>query len=131
MIEVVTYKLASGNAVYQWLAFVVLPNNKLWDVRFSGSTEEEARSSALRVWNSEQTRLAKSPLVNLDKPSPDGSQAAKLTSDDPWAAEVKEHHFTGKVWMRHKETRKLERVPLTEIGMYERNGYERSGPRSK
>ena len=113
MVEVVTYKLASGNAVWQWLAFVILPNGKLWDVRFSGATEEEARQKALDLWNAEYAKIRQEQI-------------------DPWASEAqKQHHFVNTIWVIHKDTREKKRIPLTEINMYEKNGWERGGPRSK
>lgn len=117
--DIVTYKsdnVARTDLV--WLAYVVLPNGEYWGVRFNGATEEIARTKAISTWNKEKDKWNK-------------------LEPDPWAtghqvvATVKEHHLVNKIWMRHKETRELKRVPLTEIGMYEGKGYERSGPRSK
>jgi hypothetical protein len=66
---------------------------------------------------------------------PMGKNSAELglgiaVSIDPWQAPIgRGHHFAGKVWMRNGET--LKRVALTEIALYEKNGYYRSGPRGK
>ena len=97
------------------LAFIVLPNGKLWDVRFSGATEEEARQKAIALWNAEK---AKQPLDIVIK--------------DPWTGKVLEqHHLANTIWVIHKETREKKRIPLTEISMYEKQGWERGGPRSR
>ena len=120
--SVVTYK--SENAAttnLTWLAFVVLPSGKLWDVRFSGATEAEAVQKAVTLWNSEKARCG----ITHSAPAP----------DDPWAdvpsASGRGAHFVGTVWMKNKATNERKRVPLTEISMYEKNGFERSGPRGQ
>ena len=117
--DVVTYK--SENAPLEgllWLAFVILPNGKYWDVRFSGATEAEAVQKAVTLWNSEKARCG----ITHSAPAP-----------DPWAdvpsASGRGAHFVGTVWMKNKATNERKRVPLTEISMYEKNGFERSGPR--
>ena len=50
--------------------------------------------------------------------------------NDPWASDGRGKHFAGKVWMRHP-AEGLKRVALTEIALYEKNGYHRSSPRGK
>ena|ERR1700761_4810970 len=125
--EVTVYKLYSGNAVWQFIAFVVLPSGKLWDVRFSGATEAEAVQKAVTLWNSEKARIeSRSEIVvcgiTHSAPAP-----------DPWAdvpsASGRGSKFVGTVWMKNKTTNERKRVPLTEISMYEKNGFVRSGPR--
>lgn len=137
MIETITYYSTNEKVSREmaWLAFIVLPNGKLWDVRFSGATEEEAKQKAIELWESERAKVSQTPLehkpcVKSAQPLPDSSWDEKPTPIDPWASE-KQHHRAGKVWMRHKENRDLISIPLTEISMYESRGYERGGPRSK
>lgn len=113
--DVVTY--FSANAPHedlQWTAYVVLSNGEYWGVRFSSSNEEAVIAKAVSFFNSEK---------------------AKVKAPDPWSeikAEVikSNHHIANKVWMRHA-TEGLKRIPLTEITMYEKLGYYRSGPRGK
>lgn len=119
------------------LAYIVLPNGEYWGVRFNGATEEIARTKAVSLWNREQGRfrLNQKPTNNKSfvksaQPSSDGPQDGNSMPIDPWAS-LKQHHRAGKVWMRHKESRDLISIPLTEITMYEQRGYERGGPRSK
>lgn len=110
--DVVTYFSANApREDLQWTAYVVLPNGEYWGVRFSSATEAAVIAKAISFFNAEK---AKHSVVN-----------------DPWAEVTKQHHLANKAWMRHKESRELIRVPLTEITMYEARGYERSGPRSK
>lgn len=121
--DVVTYR--SENAAREdliWTAYVVLPNGEYWGVRFNGATEEIVKTKAISLWNSERAKFSKNPVGYIKKEK----------DFDPWANNgEKQHHFVGKVWMRHKETRDLKRVTLTEITMYEKQGYIRSGPRGK
>lgn len=118
MIEVATYY--SKNYCPQWLAFIILPNGKYWDVRFSGATEEEAKQKALSLWEVERGKLKIE-----DDPCIDNAKAG-----DPWT-NPSQHHLTGRIWMINKVTREKKRIPLTEIVMYEQLGWERGGPRSK
>ena len=136
--NVITYKsdTASGDMVY--LAYVVLPNGEYWNVRFNGATEEIARSKAIALWNRENEKWNRLGLVPggidllADNACDDAKTVANATVNDPWTGEPvgRGKHFIGKVWMRH-ETEGLKRVALTEIGLYEKNGYYRSGPRAK
>lgn len=112
MTEATAYHNPNAPVYRQWIAYMVLDDGKLWGVYATGATEEAAKAKIETLWNKE---------------------GSKITKADPWATVTtdKQHHFAGKIWMRHKETRDLVRVPLTEISLYEGNGYERSGPRSK
>ena len=132
-IEIITYHVVSGTPKpgFEWVAYVVLPNGEYWGVRFNGSTEELVRSKATRLWAKEQERF-KRFAADIE---PEDNAIANPEEEkpvDPWAnaPSGRGHHFAGKVWMRH-ETEGLKRVPLTEIALYEKNGYYRSGPRSK
>lgn len=121
--QIATYKISNSVESFDvpdWLAFIVLPNGKLWDVRFSGATEEEAKQKAFELWERERKIYE---VVQIYK-------EIEEKGIDPWASE-KQHHLAGKIWMIHKETREKIRIPLTEISMYEQRGYERGGPRSK
>lgn len=114
--NVVTYR--SENAAREelvWAAFVVLPNGDYWGVRFNGRTEAEAIDRAIQLWNNEKAKWSK-----------------RQPENDPWAdVKAEQHHLANKVWMIHSETREKKRVALTEISLYEKNGYVRGGPRSK
>lgn len=115
--SIVTYQSANAPRLdLVWAAFVVLPDGNYWGVRFNGSTEEEAVSKAINLWNAERAKWTKRDGVA-----------------DPWV-DVKaeqQHHFANKVWMFNRETGDRKRVALTEISLYEKNGYIRGGPRSK
>ena len=118
MIDAITYFSTNNyDPKLKWLDFIILPNGKLWDVRFSGATEEEAKQKAIALYNEEKAKWAE---VNMPK-----------TLIDPWAGVKSEHHFVNTIWVIHKDTREKKRIPLTEISMYEKNGWERGGPRSK
>ena len=153
MTNVATYQNISNNVSedQRWLAYIVLPTGDFWHVRFNGPTEEIARSKAIALWTKETAkweRLGLNTTVHGDAAimNDDGGPAydvfdpicddAKTVMNavvvDPWTKEPvgRGHHFAGKVWMRHA-TDGLKRVALTEIALYEKNGYYRSGPRSK
>lgn len=113
-----TYKCCNPivNAELAWLAYIVLPNGDYWGVRFNGVTEEIAKAKAIATWQHEQEKW----------------KALEPLADDPWQTTAdKQHHLAGLVWMIHKDTREKKRVKLTEITMYEKQGFERGGPRSK
>jgi hypothetical protein len=108
-----------------YLAFIILPNGKYWDVRFSGATEKEAKQKAIELWESERVRLGLSqkptvnrPCVKSGQPSSDSSWDEKPVSADPWAS--------ASIEMTNKATGEKVNVPLTEIGMYEKRGFNRS-----
>lgn len=150
MIEtpVVVYKSYGGtvgfNADMIYLAYIVLPNGDYWGVRFNGATEEIARTKAISTWNKEKHKW------NKIEPEKDwlthSSDEVGLANADPWldiraqqrqecmeegpVFKDKQHHLAGKVWMRH-DVEGLKRVAMTEITMYEKQGYYRSGPRGK
>lgn len=132
MTNVATYQNISNNVSknQRWLAYVVLPSGDFWHVRFNGSTEEIAKAKAIALWTKEN---AKWDRLGLNKSDPEDEliawESGKI-STDPWASDGRGHHFAGKVWMRH-ETEGLKRVALTEIALYEKNGFYRSGPRGK
>lgn len=133
MVEIITYHIVSGNPKpgFEWTAYVVLPNGEYWGVRFNGSTEELAKNKAIALWTKEQEKFKR---FAADEPEDDAianPEEEKATAIDPWATPSgRGHHFAGKVWMRNKEG-ELKRVALTEIALYEKNGFKRSGPRSK
>src|SRR5216684_3520835 len=122
--EIITYQTSNNvNPDMEWLAYIVLPNGEYWGVRFNGPTEEIARNKAIALWNKEREKNERHGLVP--------ALLNKQQEIDPWAVpSYGLHHFAGKVWMRSAEG-ELKRVALTEIGMYEKNGYHRSGPRGK
>ncbi len=133
MIEIVTYHSTNAKPEAAWTAFIVLPNGDYWGVRFSGATEEIAKAKAIRLWTSERERYGLNPeptelksCVNPWADLPSQPKPEKLTSGLGRGS-----HLRGKVWMRHKQSRDLIAVALTEITMYEQRGFERSGPRSK
>ena len=127
MTNVATYQNISNNVSedQRWLAYIILPTGDFWHVRFNGATEEIARSKAIALWTKEN---AKWERLGLNKQAEEESEPV-ATQADPWASVGRGHHFAGKVWMRNGET--LKRVALTEIALYEKNGYYRSGPRGK
>ena len=128
MTNVATYQNISDNVPedQRYFAYIILPDGNFWTVRFNGATEEIARTKAIALWEKENEKWKRLGLTD-DKPEVD-------TPNDPWAApepSAKGAHIVGKVWMRNKDTRQLARVALTEIALYEKNGYVRGGPRSK
>ena len=145
MTNVATYQNISNNVSedHRWLAYIVLPTGDFWHVRFNGPTEEIAREKAIALWTKENAKWNRLGLVPGLLAREDDDVIESFDSDDaktvmnavvvdPWTKEPvgRGHHFAGKVWMRHA-TDGLKRVALTEIALYEKNGYYRSGPRSK
>lgn len=130
MTEITAYHSATAPWFREWIAYVVLSDGKLWGVYATGATEEAARVKISTLWESEQAKFKTQSSSWDDVPN---NRAPEYNAWNEAKAGVKkqEHHFSNKVWMRHKEDRTLVRVPLTEIMMYEGKGYERSGPRSK
>lgn len=120
MTEIAAYYNATAPEYRKWIAYVVLSDGKLWGVYATGATEDEAVRKIVALWDNEQAKF-KTQSNSWDMII---SPGANTTAN-------REHHRVGKIWMRHKETRELVSIPLTEITMYEGKGYERSGPRSK
>ena len=127
MTNVATYQNISNNVSedQRWLAYIVLPTGDFWHVRFNGATEEVAREKAIALWTKENAKWERLGLNTLAPEEEDDGHV------DPWSvpASGRGHHFAGKVWMRNAEG--LKRVALTEIALYEKNGYWRSSPRGK
>ena len=135
MTNVATYQNISDNISedQRWLAYIVLLSGEFWHVRFNGTTEEIAKTKAIALWTKENAKwerlgLNKSVEETISIPV-DLAEEVVLKEPDPWASVGRGKHFAGKVWMRNGET--LKRVALTEIALYEKNGYHRSSPRGK
>ena len=132
MTNVTTYQNISNNVPEdsRWLAYIVLPTGDFWHVRFNGPTEEIAKAKAIALWTKEN---AKWDRLGLNKSEPDEVEDSNGIghSVDPWSAPSgKGKHFAGTTWMRNDEG-VLKRVALTEIALYEKNGFRRSSPRGK
>lgn len=116
MTKIAVYRNCGDNGPdIDYVAYVVLPDGNYWGVRFNGSTEDDVKQKAIALWNAERAKWLKRDGVA-----------------DPWAdVKAEQHHLANKVWMIHNETREKKRVALTEITLYEKNGYVCGGPRSK
>jgi hypothetical protein len=117
MIEVATYVSQNAKPNERWLAYVILPDGSQWLVRFTGETEEIARSKALRLYESEVAKRK----AHVE---PDEEVNVSQSSDR------RGQHFAGKAWLIHKQTRVKIRVPIAEVESY-LGEYERGGPRSR
>lgn len=105
----------------QWLAYVVMPNGKLWMIVSFGATEEEAKSKIITLWESERAKVRISEGAEPD------------TTNDPWQADRRGHHLAGLVWVVFKKDRTLKKrvAPGTAEGLIASGEWERGGPRSK
>ena len=140
MTNVATYQNISNNVSedQRWLAYIVLPTGDFWHVRFNGATEEIARSKAIALWTKENAKWDRLGLNKAEeeesKTDPwlhfsGGKPANEETSIAIQTVSGRGAHFAGKVWMRNADG--LKRVALTEIALYEKNGFHRSSPRGK
>ena len=118
MTKIVTYYSSQAKEHERWLAYAVLPDGNQWLVRFTGSTEEIARSKCERLYESERAKYA--ARNNSEADDVDLSQSIDRRGS----------HFAGKAWLIHKVTRVKIRVPLDQVESY-LGEYERGGPRSK
>lgn len=114
MVATITYHSINANPSECWMAYVVLPNGKRWDVQSLAATEEVAIEKLVKLYESEIVKYAKCD-VSHDEPVTSGRGA----------------HFVGKVWMIHSFTRNKIRVDASEVEKYEAEGYIKGGPRSK
>jgi hypothetical protein len=105
-----TYHSTNAAPHEAWIAYI-----NGWKVRCVGSTEQEAKDRAKALWDKERERIGNEFGVDMSTPV---------------LANGRGHANTGKLWMHHPE-KGFARVVLTEISMYEANGYVRKGPRSK
>lgn len=114
MTKTVTYRLRSGDAPINqtWLAYVVMPNGKLWMVTSFGASEEEAVNKIVALWESERAKL---PAHTASEP-----------------IDNRGHHLKGLVWVIEKWSRAKLRVTEEVANAYLAAGtHERGGPRSK
>ena len=124
MTNVATYQNISNNVSedQRWLAYIVLPTGDFWHVRFNGPTEEIARSKAIALWTKENAKWDRLKLNANSEPEPEELVAAGHSAGHS-ASVGRGKHFAGKVWMRNADG--LKRVALTEIALYEKNGFVR------
>lgn len=108
MTNYVTYQLQYGNMPeHHWMAYVVMPNGKLWMVPSFAATEKEAVDKIVALWEAERAKVQ----IN---------------------GEPEQHHLAGLVWVIHKNTREKKRVsPQEAEGLLAFGEWERGGPRSK
>lgn len=118
MTEVITYHSSNAKPAEQWLAYVVLPDGNQWLVRFTGETEEIAKAKAIRLYESESSKMQQR---NNDD---------EVYTQQIGRADRRGHHFAGKAWLIHKITREKIRVPNEQVEQYLAE-WERGGPRSK
>lgn len=111
----VTYQLQCGNMPeHHWIAYVVMPNGKLWMVPSFAATEKEAVDKIVALWESERAKINQ-------------ITGAAMSSSQP-----EQHHLAGLVWVIHKNTREKKRVsPQEAEGLLAFGEWERGGPRSK
>lgn len=116
----ITYHSTNAPADEAWICYI-----NGWKVKFTAPTEQEAKDKAEALWTKERARMAQEQPVSdwLDDAGSDIKVAAGVAG--------RGHANTGKVWMYSAAQDKFARVALTEISMYESNGYVRKGPRSK
>jgi len=127
MTEVVTYYSANAKPKERWLAYAILPDGNQWQVRFTGETEEVAKSKAIRLYEAELAKYAGGEHKPVEQKPSDGWSAGA----NPWpVSQGRGAHFAGKAWLIHKETRQKIRVPVEQVEQY-LGEYERGGPRSK
>lgn len=106
----ITYSSTNAPETERWCAYLTK-----FKVFTFGPTEEAAKAAAQAFYDKARSQA----VINL--PDAEDNEEAPVSG--------RGHANTGKVWM-HKEGTGFARVPLTEISMYETNGYVRKGPRS-
>jgi hypothetical protein len=118
-----TYHSTNAKPEEAWIAYI-----NGWKVRCVGSTEQEAKDRAKALWDKERERLSQPYYEQASQAR--AAQEAMSSPASSYRSEGRGHANTGKLWMHHPE-KGYARVVLTEITMYEANGYVRKGPRSK
>ncbi len=110
-----------------WLAYVILPSGKMWDVRFNGSTKEAAIESAKRLYLSELARF-KTNREDIEndkvKPVARGKKAPRSLPS------VKKSRGKGQIWVVNRKTGKRARIDPASLAEYESKGFVKGGPRS-
>lgn len=125
MINIATYSSENAKTEYRWVAYIVLSNGDYLGVMFRAATEDAVKLKAEQFWQVESQR----PINQMAE---DDETEAKPVAADPWSkSTLRGQQFVGKVWMRHKETRELIRVPAEQLQQMLDSGYEKSGPRAK
>jgi len=122
--NIVTYSSENAKPEYRWVGYIVLANGDYLSVMFRAASEEAVKVKAEQFWQTETKR----PINQMVD---DDEAEVKAINADPWAIAKRGQQFVGKVWVRHKETRELLRVPAEQLQQMLDNGYEKSGPRAK
>lgn len=123
MAEFTTYESQNAaNPNERWVAYL-----HGFKVFCFGATEQAAKERAESFWRKERARMAE---ATQDKPKAPSFSSTTDPSLDEGRKDGRGHANTGKVWMHHPD-KGFARVVITEISMYEANGYTRKGPRSK
>lgn len=153
MIDVVTYHSKNAKPVEAWLGYCVIDGEQLL-VRFAAGNEADVIAKAQDWYTNEkrhQDRITgRIELEDNEVSSKAYKQPSQwdspTTSNGGWGSSFKDmvdniqagdnvvvsgHGNSGKVWMVHLGERKKARVPLTEITLYEKNGWVRGGPRTQ
>lgn len=107
-----TYHSINAQPHEAWIAYI-----NGWKVRCVGSTEQEAKDRALKLWNGERERMTGQAEI----------ADVKTHNNVTWGSDI--HGNVGKVWMRHPE-HGLKRVIKTEVAALG-EGWYKSGPRGK
>lgn len=110
MTNTVIYQIKSGlHGHPEFMAYVVMPNGKLWMVPSFAATEKEAVDKIVALWESERKKVQLTPFT-----------------------EEQQHHLSGLVWVIHKITREKKRVsPQEAEGLMAFGEWIKGGPRSK
>lgn len=129
MTEITAYNNPAAPTHRQWIAYVVLDDGKLWGVYATSNEEQTAKARIEQLWIKERGNTAADPWASV----PTTTIELKSSLNGPFRQDylkAKEHHFAGKVWMRHKE-KGLVRIAANDVVNYEQQGYYKSGPRGK
>lgn len=114
MTKTVTYHSTNADPSEAWIAYPVLPNGQMWQVRFTGKTEAEAQSKAIALMDKELAKAPKTTSVSIADIQKDGRGQAN----------------TGKTWMWHS-VKGYARVEQDKVDSHLAAGYIKKGPRSK
>jgi len=126
--------------VAPWLAHLII-DGKLFGVRFSGSTEDEAKEHARKWFFNEvehQNRLVGALDLDPDEVTPKGAKPSFGSSwgDTPksnggWGNPVaSEHRMAGKVWLMSHALRQRLRVNPSEVEGLVSQGWVQAGPKT-
>jgi hypothetical protein len=118
--QVVTYYSSNAKPNQAWIAYALLPDGNIWQVRCEGASEQEASQKAINLYEAEKGKWARlEPYKHEDSDEAEYKPSGRGVG------------LAGKIWVFNRATGQRARIDAAEMASYEAKGYIKGGPRSK